>query len=171
MVRHALSRGVTPLFDEAPSLTVNAARRAHAEHKLAAARLALEGLDADLRQAESDVTKARDEVRSAIEAVMIDEADQLATRIEEVEAEALLLRSRLGGEFSPAGRLRNMTPATRRVIGGAAAFETVMLRDGALSAEAQRANKAWAAFASMLESDSDAELSFDRPASASARAA
>jgi len=168
-IKVALRSGAIPMFPEAPALPANAAKMADAQGRLDAARIALEELQAEEVDAESEAAAAKDAYRQASEAVLVDEADRIAVRVEELESEALLLRARLGGPLSPAGQLRGMTQATQRVISSVdvAAF----MRNPALEQEAQRALHVWRAFAEALADDAGAELSFEGPAADASQAA
>ncbi len=169
MVQDALSRGAVPLFDEAPSITASAVKRAHIEHKLASVWIALNNFEGEVQRAESDVATAKNQLRAAAEAVMIAEADEIAVEIEDAEAAVLVLRARLGGTLSPVGQLRGISAATQRVI--SSINVEAFMRNPALEQEAQRALHVWRAFSSALETDSDAELSFEQSAGDASRAA
>jgi hypothetical protein len=63
-------------------------------------------LQNDEREAAGVVAKIKDEARAAITDVLIDGANTSATHILTLEAEAVLFRTRLGGQLDPVGQLR-----------------------------------------------------------------
>jgi hypothetical protein len=170
-IKLALRQGAVPTFTEIPAIERNAAARADAESKLSAAKMVMDEVDGDLRDAEASLTGVRDEAAAAIVAVMVEEATAIAERILALEGEAVLLRARLGGQFSPVGQLRQLPAAVVDVIAGSDRFDALMIRDPKLSSAAQRAGAVWTAFREALSGDVDAELSFDEPSVDDARAA
>lgn len=160
-IKAALMRGEIPSFAPLPEVADMAAGRAEIKSKLMAARMVVDDLQDDLASAEASAATAKAEAAVAIDAVLLEHADELAREVLDFERRALIGRARLGGPLTVVGQLPGLSAAIVDVISSNERADH-LFRYPRLMTEASRAATAWAQLRSALETEDGAELSFEQ---------
>jgi hypothetical protein len=151
-IRGAIEAGSSPAIP-AGDMTKNAAARAAIDLRRTAAARVVSDFSAAEHEAAAVLEEARGAVAGAIKGVLRSEAEAMAARWAAVDAEARVLRSRLGRAYGPISQLGALDDDVSRAIGAN--------NDDAVNLEETAAVAAvWNALAADLAQNSDARLDF-----------